>query len=636
MNEGPQGPGEYISLATHGFPLCRLFLIFAVTTLMMIPTIDAQQPTSPVQHPQPPFFDNGVVYPAATLAHSHILVQYADMANYGDRLIQFWDSWKVGDHYSKTTVRLVNRAQSRTRSAIAELRQSTAVLGDPIPVSPDTHPARQTRQAPGINVNLDVGSGVAALFHGIRSLFMWSDMDDLKATQQHLIHRTDILADDFRQMNEFITNLTSSVLADFVALRNITDKIHRDQILFEHAVLIADAFDTVSNFCQRLSRAIQSLASGRLTTDLVTISDADLLLTNLADQTSTQGLNLGVQDALNFYLSKFTVTVTDTLIDVLVSIPAFDPSRPFNLYEFSPVPMVPPNYQLAPGKLLDTRKLLREDQILEDPLWLVESASWIAVSDGLPNERETAVWTDEEFKTSCHRFSATEYYCSNTFVIKDASSSCLPALFLGLPTFASICDFNRAVSIKPLFKFTTSGHLVTYHQDETPMEVTCGRHHSYHTLYQLNSFEPPPGCSLATPVWSLPALPSISATSEVFIPKEYEDLQFGTIDELPLTNVSVFEDHSLHIETLPALRPPTELPTPPLARRTVPWISLGLAVVALAAVASFLVYLFLALRRMHARLPQAPIPMGPDDTPVEEERPLNQEDSDKPPGEQKS
>ena len=605
--------------------LIVIAVLFGYVLHAMAEPADIKGPTvSPTRHSNPPFFDTGLVYPTATLAHARIVIQHAEMSEYGNKLVSFWTSHKQRNGYSDSAIRFVDRAQARTISALAELKKGADALEQPNrrPPKKTTNDLpihnRQPRQAPGINVNLDVGSGLTALFHGIKSLFGISETQELKETQSHLIHRTDLLADDFEKMDRFVTQLKTSIQYDFFHIRNETSKVRADHKRFEHAVLLADAFQTVTQFCLRIARALQSLTAGRLTTDLISLADADLVIDNLAKTTSANGLTLGLGDALNFYLSQFTTSITPEAIDVLVSVPAFDPNRPFRLFEFSPVPVVPASPSAMPQGLWTNLKL--EDTTLDDPLWLVESATWLAVSDGLPNERETAVWTAEDFNANCRRFSAKEFYCLNSFIIKEASSSCLPSLFLGLPSFSTTCDFHRIVAASPLYQFSTSGHLVTYHSEDTPLEVACGTHRSYHTIFGLTSFLPPAGCTLATPTWSLPALPSMSTSSNVFIPPEYKLLNFGPVDEMSLENVTVLEDHTLHIETLPDMAPPMRFPPLPPGRRAVPWIAIGLAALALALVVGFLVYLYYTLDQMQAGHPAPAPPAGP----IEDGIPLQQ------------
>ena len=598
---------EYVTPLNHFYLVLAVLLGYALHAFA--------EPTHPAGHAVPPFFASGTVYPKATLAHAHIVVQHSDLARYGENLVEFWNDHRDTNGYTTETVRLVDRAQIRASEALTELRRGAAALEpqkreQPISNALKLSPRpRRFAAAPGINVNLDVGSGISAFFQGMFSLFGIGETADIKANQKHLIARTDILVDEFEEQRTFLLKLRTTLAYNIQAIANETNHLRADQRRFEYAALLADSFDTITLFATRLTRGMQALATGRLTTDFISLTEADLVIDKLRTTTSSHGLSLGISDPLNFFLLKFSVSITPELIDVLVSCPAFDSSEPFRLYEFSPIPIIPASPMAMPSGLASGLFKVPpiEDTKLTDPLWLVESATWLAISDGLPNERQTAVWTTSEFKHSCKQFSPTEHYCLETFIIKEAASSCLPALFLGLPTFSSTCDFHRVVTAQPLYRFSTSGHLLTYNWDDTPLEVSCDRNTKhYFTLSGLNSYLPPAGCTLATPTWSLPALPSMPTSSTIFTPWEYKHLNFGKVDGMSLENVTVFEDHTLHLEVLPDPPTPRTIPPIPTIRRAAPWAAIGISTSALAIVTAFVGYLVYVLKRMTPPAPAAP------------------------------
>ena len=611
MGESPSSTGT-LGPSSHARLLRFVWLLF------FFPSFGSARPvhsTSPKRLQGPPFFQVGTVFPISTMAHSHLVLPFGKLVKDTEKLVSAWRSPLRQKKFDNSWLNsYVTRKVNRVMFALENLKLGATALKDPLPgdgvgwnfvpsgsapindhksydpdsgappallrsASPDPvldmsdNRIRVKRLAggPGINFNFDIGKSVKYLFSGIRSLFGLAGTDSVKATQDHLVQRTDLLAGDMLKLNRWIDRLHTSLQWDLFQVQNRTGTLLLEQNIMKHGLRIADAFDQVARRCEKISRAMQFLATGQLTTDLISLQRANNVMGILTRKAAESGLTLGLKSALNFYLADISVTVTHEEIDVLASFPAYDAKQDFQLFEFSPIPMLPDP---------------------EDPLWLVESNHWLAVADGLPSERETAVWTRDEFEKNCREFEHDEWFCVRSFIVKEAASSCLPSLFLGLDSAATACDFHRVVNSSSLYGFTHSGLLVTFSPTPTPLQVSCSGHNDYFTLDGLSSFAPPPGCNLATPVWSLPSLPVMPSEPPMVVP----DIEADDLDVWSYENVTVLEDQTLHVSLLPALDPPSEMPPPPFVATSIPWVALGLASTAVLVVAGIFLYLWYILR----------------------------------------
>ena len=584
----------------------RVVLVVPLLIVFSMADTRPSQLRSPNQLRGPPFFKVGTVFPISTMAHSHLVLPFGELIRDTERLVAAWNSPSRKRHFADHPwlERFVLRKVHRVNFALDNLRLGAMALAAPLPGdgvgwnfvphdssplnSPDSDPADRFNPAPdltdngirikrqlggpGVNLNVDIGKSVKYLFSGLRSLFGLADKDDVKAAQAHLVQRTDLLAGDLLKLHRWMDRLHTSLHWDLLQAKNRSNELFKEQHMMKHGLRIADVFDQVARRCEQISRAMQFLATGQLTTDLVPVQQANIVMTSLTRKAADSGLTLGLRSALNFYLADVSVTVSKEEIDVLASFPAYDAKQEFQLYEFSPIPLLP-------------------DPV--DPLWLVETGHWLAVADGLPSERETAVWTRQEFKDNCREFEHNEWFCVKSFIVKEAASSCLPSLFLGLDSTATSCDFHRVVNSSGLYGFTHTGLLVTFSPAPTPLQVSCSGHNSYLTLDGLTSFAPPAGCTLATPVWSLPSLPVMPSEPPMVIPVvEAEDLDVWSYE-----NVTVLEDQTLHVSLLPALDPPAEMPPMPVATRAIPWVALGLAALAVLVVCGIFLYLWYILQK---------------------------------------
>lgn len=434
-----------------------------------------------------PFFRAGKLCPTQHWVHLMLSLNYSHPTSCADQLDDQWNQVYRGMGAYPELSPLVDAIDSKSRHAAeAAAGLSWDIIGP--------GPRRLVKRA--ISYTLDIGSAISALFTGIGNLINGSQMRELQEKFGHLTHRLDGLSTEFHALTSHLSTVSGAVNHLSGAVSYVAAGLHLEA-----------AFDYVSGCISRASAGIQLLASGQLSTDILSLFEAKLAFQQLEAMARGYGLQVAVADALHLFSTPFSYFLNSTHLVAMLHVPAFAPEDCLTLWELSPLPIV----ASPEGGYL---RIEAEHQ-------------WLAISEGLPADRKAALFSDSDFQRQCSESSHNTWTCDEPVIRTDLASSCLATLFLTGELLPS-CKVSPAV--RSDFAYTASGGLIAFFPNTTDLALMCPQgDSSYFTSPPgLVSISVPMGCSLHADDWVVPA--TLSSPLQPLTEHTYSvDVTFGSL-----------------------------------------------------------------------------------------------------------
>ena len=338
--------------------------------------------------------------------------------------------------------------------------------------------------------SLSFATVIGGLFNAVSGIFTAVELHQLRQTQRHVIHD---VATNFANIKS-LSNEIAGLEHLFRQVLKETSEYDVDQQATSMALLANVILDKSIIAIQATTSSVHDLVNGKVPAHLLSLPEASATWRNFTQVAAIAGLQPITDDPAMIYKHPAFLVIQDGIWSVVITVPMVDKTTSLQLWEWIPLPV-----HLTEGGAAT----------------IVTEHRWIAISDGLTRDRESASFSQHHFEKHCTLHHQDTYTCDTITIDKNPATSCLSALFTEATSASDLCLLRKAPT-SPAYARAGQGRVYFFAPEAIPTMLGCKNTAPRYTT--LNAKGPievkiPDGCTLDTPLWRFESPGAMTSSS---------------------------------------------------------------------------------------------------------------------------
>jgi hypothetical protein len=394
--------------------------------------------------------------------------------------------------------------------------------------------------------SLSFATVIGGLFNAVSGIFTAVELHQLRKTQGRVIHD---VATNYANIQSLSHEANKLEKAFRVILQSMDAYATTQQSI--SLTLLANAIlDKSITAIQASTSSVHDLVNGRVPAHLLSLPEVSSTWRNFTQVAAVAGLQPITDDPAMIYKLSAILVIHDGIWSAVIKVPLVDKTTALQLWEWIPLP-----FHLHDG---GAATIVTEDR-------------WLAISDGLARDKESASFSQHTFDSHCTLHHPEVYTCHTITIDKNPSRTCLSALFTEATSASDLCLLRKAPA-SPTYARVGQGRVYIFAPEAIATMLSCKTAApKYTTLHAKGPIEVkiPDGCTLDTPLWRFESPGSLTSSSSTLTKRINIDalntFMTSTADQHPMDNVTVETPAHILLDFTKAPRPEVKQPWWPLS-----------------------------------------------------------------------